>query len=100
MSELIQTVTNSKNDETTLNAFYILSNHVFMKNINAKSPSFSADVFKTFRLDFDQASFVNKKFTKMPSFPFFKLFLQNLSHNFNNREEMNYFYNIDNINKI
>lgn len=53
MSELIQTVTNNKNEETTLNAFYILSNHVFMKNINAKSPSFSADVFKSFRLDFD-----------------------------------------------
>ena len=71
-----------------------------MKNINARSPSFSSDVFKDFLLDFDSVAFVNKKFNKLPSFPYFKLFLQHVSHNFHNWEEIEFFKNIENINKI
>lgn len=71
-----------------------------MKNINARSPSFSSDKFKGFRLDFDKVAFINKKFNKLPSFPYFKLFLQHISHNFQNKEEIDFFKNIENINKI
>ena len=82
ISDLIKQVKGNKQDATFLNALYILCNHVFMKNINARSPSFSSDVFKGFILDFENVAFVNKKFNKLPSFPYFKLFLQHISHNF------------------
>lgn len=100
IEELINTLNSKEEDFIVLNAFYITCNYVYFSKLEKNKTSFNEEKLDDLNLSLEDGYFTNSKFTKMPSFPFLKLWLSQMNFFFNSQKKIKFFKNIKNFHKI